>query len=576
MTEIKQNYLEILEDIKKCFPSPISDPIMDGYLVHTISHFLDHIDDLKCVAPVLGVNTETCLDGTLHNVDTEKIPMLHKKVHTEIVYTTQYFPDKMSSVEDVTELLMEYCKNMIIWGHGNTQVNVIPPSTIPSVVAFIASAIYNPNMIWDEYSGGFADAEIHAVSMLSNIIGYDQERSGGIFTFGGTGANLYGCKLGIEKMFGGTTMKKGIREDVKIVASDVSHYSKLNVASWLGLGTDNIVNIPTNENSMFLEDLENYLRHAFESGEKVGVILATLGTTDSFGIDDIEGIKNICDKLTIEYELDHPPFIHADAAIGWPWIVFKDYDFESNQLGFHKRTLLSLKDSIGKIRNMYMADSIGIDFHKIGYGPYISSVFMVKERNDLTLLSRAPEQMPYLYQFGHYHPGIYTLESSRSAGGAMAALANIKLLGKNGYRVLIGHIVEMTEMLRDRLEKYPFIKILNGYNYGPVTIFRIYPPNLNASETFQRELTVPDYKEQLEENNIYNFHIFKYTYERAMQGEGVLLSWTDAYRYTDYSYGPRIAGLKSFIMSPWTDINAIDKVIKHVIEAELYIEKTRK
>ena len=56
--------------------------------------------------------------------------------------------------------------------------------------------------------------------------------------------------------------------------------------------------------------------------------------------------------------------------------------------------------------------------------------------------------MPYLYQFGYYHPGIYTLECSRSGAGALAAYANMRLLGKEGYRILIGHVVEMAEMLR--------------------------------------------------------------------------------------------------------------------------------
>ncbi len=65
--------------------------------------------------------------------------------------------------------------------------------------------------------------------------------------------------------------------------------------------------------------------------------------------------------------------------------------------------------------------------------------------------------MPYLYQFGHYHPGLFTLECSRSGAGALAALANLKLLGKQGYRVMLGHSVEMAELLRERLEALPCV-----------------------------------------------------------------------------------------------------------------------
>ena len=51
-----------------------------------------------------------------------------------------------------------------------------------------------------------------------------------------------------------------------------------------------------------------------------------------------------------------------------------------------------------------------------------------------------------------------------------------------------------------------------------------------------------------------------------MQGEGVLLSWTLAYRYASYPDAPAVAALKSFIMSPWTDLKAIDSVVNQVME----------
>ena len=54
-----------------------------------------------------------------------------------------------------------------------------------------------------------------------------------------------------------------------------------------------------------------------------------------------------------------------------------------------------------------------------------------------------------------------------------------------------------------------------------------------------------------------------------MRGEGVLLSWTDAYRHAAYDgqTGPPISALKSFILSPWTDLAAVDLVARQVLEA---------
>ena len=148
------------------------------------------------------------------------------------------------------------------------------------------------------------------------------------------------------------------------------------------------------------------------------------------------------------------------------------------------------------------------------------------------------------------------------------------LLGKQGYRVLIGHNVEMAEMLRERLERHGCIQVLNDCNYGPVTLFRVYPPGVDAKKALHRELNDPDYRSQLLANNVYNRQVFDLIYERVMQGEGVMLSWTLAYRYANYPDAPAVAALKSFIMSPWTDLKAIDSVVNQVMEVREQIAKS--
>jgi len=546
-----QHYSALLETLKTYFPTPVSDTIMDGYFVHTVSSFLDQVDQLKSAAPILGRKREA--DYSTH--------------------LAQVMPEEMNSLEEVTRLLADYCRGMTIWSHPNAQANVIPPPSIASITAFIAAAVYNPNIIWDEYSARFAEAEIEVVATLANLAGYDAPAAGGVFTFGGTGTILYGLKLALERFTAGRGMKEGIRENFKVLASGASHYSRLNATAWLGLGSDNLITIPsTTQNEISLTHLERALRDCYGQGQRVAAIILTLGTTDAFGLDDLAAVARLRDQLAEEFGLAETqvPWLHADAVIGWPWLVFRDYDFEANPLGFHARTLRSLQDSLERIQPLHLADSIGMDFHKTGYAPYISSLFLVKRRSDLALLSRAPSEMPYLYQFGHYHPGLFTLECSRSGAGALAALANLRLLGKQGYRVILGHGVEMSEVLREGLESLDCAQVLNDYNYGPVTLFRLYPPGVDAAAAYRREVADPGYRAELERHNAYNRRIFDWTHQRAMAGEGVLLSWTDAYRHTLDGAAP-IAALKSFVMSPWTDRRAMDKVLSQVLEARRQI-----
>ena len=550
----RETYQDLLARLKTHFPAPISNPILDGYFVHTVSRFLDLVDDLKSTAPLLGHSRQAHYNHSLG----------------------QTFPETMSSGPEILRLLQDYCRGMTVWNHPNAQVNVICGTTIPAILACIAAAIYNPNILWDEYGGRFCEAEIEAVAMAADLIGYDPMAAGGVFTFSGTGTIFYGVKVALEKIFQGRAMTQGIREDVKIVTSAVSHYAKLNVTGWLGIGTNNLITLPaTPDNDMSLPHLEDYLRQAFRQGDKVAAIIATMGTTDAFGVDDLAGIVRLRDELAKEFPGAHPPHIHADAVIGWVWSVFRNYDFAQNPLGFQPRTLAALEHSLTRLKHLALADSIGYDFHKTGYAPYISSAFLVRDRQDLNLLSRHPEHMPYLYQFGEYKPGIFTLEFSRPGAGALAALANMRLLGKEGYRVLIGHVVEMAETLRDWLERYPFTQVLNDNNYGPVTLFRVYPDGVDAEAACRRELTDPAYRDQVLAHNAYNRRIFDAIHQRAMRGEGVLLSWTEAYRHADYrgEAGPPVSALKSFILSPWTDLAAVELVTRQVAEARAQVQQ---
>ena len=126
--------------------------------------------------------------------------------------------------------------------------------------------------------------------MTSRLIGYDPEKSSGVFTFGGTGTTLYGVKLGLEKTCAGT-MQKGTPEEIAVFVSDAGHYCASNIVGWLGIGTNNLITIPTTvENEIDLPQLEQQARTALGDGKKIAAIIATLGTTDSFGLDDLESI----------------------------------------------------------------------------------------------------------------------------------------------------------------------------------------------------------------------------------------------------------------------------------------------
>ena len=327
--------------------------------------------------------------------------------------------------------------------------------------------------------------------MTAGLIGYDPERAGGVFTFGGTGTSLYGVKLGLEKACP-DAIHNGVSGDAVILVSDAGHYCAANIAGWLGIGTRNLVTVPTtDDNEIDLVRLEEAARKVLTEGRKIAAIIATMGTTDSFGLDDLQAIAALRDALADEFHLAYLPHIHADAVIGWAWSVFNDYDFEGNPLGFRPRTLRALAGACRRIRHLALADSVGVDFHKTGFAPYISSLVLVKDRADLQRVARDPEQMPYLYHSGEYRPGMYTLETSRAGTGPLAAMANYRLFGRQGLQVVLGHIVEMAQLLREHLEGREGTTVLNRDNFGTVTLFRAYPPGVDTFAIKRQEFDDP-------------------------------------------------------------------------------------
>ena len=543
------SYLEVLARVRRAFPSPVANRAHDDLLTDNIAKTLQRLDAMKGSNPVLGKYTD--LD--------------YRAARQATVASHDL------SCEEVSDQLIAHCQGLTMPIHPCTQRNVVPPPSMPSLLGVLVGALHNPSIGWDEYSQGIALAEVEVCAMLSHLIGYDAKHSGGMFTFGGTGTNLYGMKVGLAKALP-TVGSKGITAQVAIVGSAASHYCRYSVASWLGIGADNVISASCDaSNAARLDVLRTVMRRTLQKGIKIVGIIATMGTTDAFGVDDLAGIVALRDELVAEFNLPYRIHIHADAVIGWAWSVFNDYDFQHNPLAFPSSTLAMLKQTQQSMRHLHLADSVGFDFHKSGFTPIVSSAVLFKDENDISLLSRSQKQMPYLFQYGDYAPGKHTLEASRSGMGVMAAFASLRFFGKTGMQTLLAHLVDMARLTREQLATQEGVVLLNPSNVGPVTVFRLYPAGKDATRLYAEERSNEQHKEALHEHNDYNYDIFMALRAEVLAGnDGCVLSFTNCYQLTDY--GEPILGLKSFIMSPFTDTDTVTLVSEKIATARKNID----
>lgn len=544
---VTTRYQELLTHLRKAFPPPVSDPVHDGYVVFSLLRALDQVDALKTQAPILGSPVE---------------PDFVQAASARIAPAGR-------AIEEVLPELVRCLQGMLIWGHPRSQVNVTAYPSIASIIGVVLPSMYNPNLCSEESGFGFSEAEVRVAAIIGNLIGYPEE-AGGLFTFGGTGTLMYGLKLGFEKASPGM-MQQGVREDVVVLASAQCHYAVANVAGWLGIGQQNVLRAKSHDdNSIDLADLERLAREALGQGRKLGAIVATMGTTDAFGIDDLAGIHALREKLIADFNLDYRPHLHADAVIGWAWSVFNDYDFHTNALGFRGRTVRSLAAAVNRLQHLKLADSLGVDFHKTGFAPYISSLLLVRDRADFQHIARSRESMPYLYHTGDYHPGMYSLETSRGASGVMAALGSLLLLGKEGFQTLLGHAVQMAELLREMIGAQPELTTVNAQNVGPVTLFRAYPRVVDTFRIHERELHDASFTDKLRFHNEFNRRIYQRVHAEALAGQGVAIGFTDKHRTSNA--GEPIVALKSYVLSPFVDESQMHTIIERVLAARAAVE----
>jgi glutamate/tyrosine decarboxylase-like PLP-dependent enzyme len=158
---------------------------------------------------------------------------------------------------------------------------------------------------------------------------------------------------------------------------------------------------------------------------------------------------------------------------------------------------------------------------------------------------------------------VFTLETSRSAAGPLAALASLLVLGRQGFRTLLGHAVTMTQALRDELRRCSSMELLNPRNPGPVTLFRAFPQNVPPA--VDGSSARAETADERRATNLLNRRIGERLRDDAQAGQGVLLSWTADYRQA--IDGQPLVALKAFTLSPFCTAASMREVAARVVAA---------
>jgi glutamate/tyrosine decarboxylase-like PLP-dependent enzyme len=467
------------------------------------------------------------------------------------------------NLKDARDAIFPYFWGTDGWQSRLHLENVKGPANYASLIGALACLLKNPNLCVDTYCLRSNELEVKAITSLANLIFYHTESPWGIFTMGGTISNLYGGKLGIEKIAPGAMQHGLAGEPISGVVSEAGHYSNTTLAGWLGMGTEHLHSVPTDERfSMRLDLLEEKLDALYSEGRKVAFVIATFGSTDAYGIDCIRSIRKIIAARAAAHGAT-TPHLHVDAAVGWVSCFLTEYDREKNDLALEAATLESIRRVQEMTEGFRHADSVTIDFHKMGWGHYPSSAFIVNRREQLSRLLRRKEEMPYFSEADYRHdPAVFTLECSRPGLGPYAVMASLNGIGLRGYQMLVANAMEMARKLKEAIARLEYCKVLNEDTPGPSVLWWVLPQGRNAEEIYQRLIDGQLSPGEIER---YLFEVHRMFEKREATMKPAIdarLSFTQATGYKPH--GISIPAWKAVFFHPKSDEEVIDRVIESI------------
>ena len=204
------------------------------------------------------------------------------------------------------------------WQHPNFHAYFNANGSYASILAeLITAAIGAQCMIW-EPSPAAAELEERVMEWLINMSGLSQNWDGVIQDTASTGT-LVSILTAREKITRFNINNRGFsNEKLRIYCSDQTHSSIDKSVKIAGIGLDNLVKIPVDDQMALLPHLlEEAIKSDLALGKIPCCIITTLGTTGTTAMDPLEAIADIA----IKYSVWH----HVDAAYAGAAFILPEY-----------------------------------------------------------------------------------------------------------------------------------------------------------------------------------------------------------------------------------------------------------
>lgn len=300
------------------------------------------------------------------------------------------------------------------------------PASIPIAALFdaIGSATNQVMAIYE--MGPWATAVERAmIAKLGAEIGYDPGSFGGLITHGGSLANLTAL-LTARNVRLPEAWREGVAPGAALVVQADVHYCVVRAAGILGLGTDQVVRIPVDDDrKMRVGALDESLKQLRTSGRTVIAVVAGACATPIGAFDPLDAVADVCQR--------HRVWLHVDAAHGGAAIL-------SDR---HRRLL----DGLAR------ADSVVWDAHKMMFMPALCAFAFYRDKSHR--FAAFEQDAPYLFDptdpgVADYDSGTQTLECTKRAA-AFGLWGTWSLFGRQLFADLVDVTFDLTRQFHEKL-----------------------------------------------------------------------------------------------------------------------------
>ncbi|MEW2920025.1 aminotransferase class V-fold PLP-dependent enzyme [Muricauda sp. ANG21] len=385
-----------------------------------------------------------------HATQNEKLPVaLGSREEMDSLFLEEAPEEGTDPTQVLNFVLEKVMTTSTLMSHPKSYSFVPGPSNYISAMADTLATGYNI------FSGGWAaspaaaELEIVTIQWLLKIFGFPKKKGGGIFTSGGSMANLTALATA-RRIKCGDDFSKAV-----IYLSDQAHSSNIKAIRVLGFKKEQIRIIPTDIEFKFaVNKLKNCIAKDRLEGLHPFCLIATSGTTNTGTVDPLIELANICKKEDI--------WFHIDGAYGAAAILSQ----KGKQL----------------LKGIEKADSLTVDPHKWFYQPYEMGCLLVRNHKHLShTFTEKPEYLRDIEgntsEINFYDHGIQLTRRFR----ALKFYMSLKTFGLKEFRDAITYNIDLAEEVESKLRRSAFWEVVFPATLAVIN-FRYNPIEKNYSE----------------------------------------------------------------------------------------------